>query len=96
VDVADANRVLVDGENFPRMIYPLKRLSLTRMKIDIQKGARTSTLIRASKKADLAAKWATTPIAKKLAQRSLRANLSDLERFQVMIHRKKRALAIRK
>ena len=74
---------------------PLKRLSLTRMKIDIQRGARTGTLIKAARKAGMDAKWAATPIAKKMAQRQTRANLTDLERFQCMINRKKKALAIR-
>lgn len=96
VDVADQNRVLVDGENFPRMIMPLKRLSLTKMKIPIQRGARTGTFLKAAKKAGLAAKWAETPFAKKLVKRNTRANLTDLERFQVMINRKQRSLAIRK
>ena len=96
VDIADSNRVLVDGENFPRMVMPLKRLSLTKMMVPIQRGARTGTLVKAAKKMDLAAKWAETPIAKKLAKRNTRANLSDLERFQVMINRKKRSLAIKK
>ena len=63
VDVADSNRVLVEGENFPRMILPLKRLSLTKMKIEIQRGARTGTFLKAAKKAELAKKWAATPIA---------------------------------
>ena len=96
VDIADENRVLVDAENFPRSIMPLKRLSLTRMKIPIQRGCRTGTLIKVATKEGLAAKWAATPIAKKLVQRNTRANLSDLQRFQVMINRKKRSLAIRK
>ena len=96
VDVADSNRVLVEGENFPRMILPLKRLSLTKMKIAIQRGARTGTFLKAAKKAELSKKWAETPIAKKLAKRATRANLSDLERFQCMISRKKRSLAIKK
>jgi large subunit ribosomal protein L14e len=96
VDIADSNRVLVDGENFPRMILPLKRLSLTRLKINIQRGARTGTFLRVAKKEGLAAKWAQTPIAKKLAQKATRGNLTDLERFQVMINRKKRSLAIKK
>lgn len=95
VDVADENRVLVDGEDFPRMIMPLKRLSLTRMKVAVERGARTGTLLKAVKKGGLAAKWAATPIAKKLAKRETRANLTDLQRFQVMINRKKRSLAIR-
>ena len=96
VDIADSNRVLVDGENFPRMILPLKRLSLTRMKIGIQRGARTGTFLKAAKKEGLAKKWAETPIAKKLAQKATRASLSDLQRFQVMINKKKRSLAIKK
>ena len=96
VDVADENRVMVDAEDFPRMILPLKRLSLTRMKIPIQRGARTGTLIKAAKAAGLADKWSKMPIAKKLAKRETRANLTDLQRFQVMIARKKRSLAIKK
>jgi len=96
VDVADENRVLVDAEDFPRMILPLKRLSLTRMKIPLSRGARTGTLIKSAKKAGLSEKWAETPIAKKLAKRSLRAGLTDLQRFQVMINRKQRSQAIKK
>jgi large subunit ribosomal protein L14e len=96
VDIADASRVLVQGENFPRVIYPLKRLTLTKHKVPIQRGARGGTLLKAAKKIDLAGKWAASPIAKKMAQRTTRARLTDLERFQVMINRKKRSLAIRK
>ena len=81
VDIADENRVLVDAEDFPRMILPLKRLSLTKMKVPIQRGCRTGTLVKAAKKAGLAAKWAEMPIAKKLAKRETRANLTDIQRF---------------
>ena len=96
VDIADENRVLVDGENFPRMIMPLKRLSLTKLMVPIQRGCRTGTLKKAVVSSKLAEKWAAMPIAKKLARRAQRANLTDLQRFQVMINRKKRSLAIRK
>ena len=34
-DIADENRVLVDGPNFKRMIYPLKRLSLTKLRLNL-------------------------------------------------------------
>ena len=47
VDIADANRVLVDGPTtgFPRVLYPLKRLTLTSLKLkDLLKGARTGTV----------------------------------------------------
>ena len=75
---------------------PLKRVSLTKMKIPIARGARTGTLAKAAKKADLTAKWAATPFAKKLAARNTRKNLSDLQRFQVMINKKQRSIAINK
>ena len=46
VDIADANRVLVDepSTGFPRCLYPLKRLTLTNLKVKILRGARTGTL----------------------------------------------------
>ena len=66
------------------------------MKIDIARGARSGTFMKASKKAGLSAQWAKTPFAVKLAKRETRANLSDLARFQVMINRKRRSAAIRK
>ena len=95
VDIADMNRVLVDGEDFPRVIYPLRRLTLTKLRVNILRGARTGTVLKAIKDYDLKAKWAATPVAKKQAQRTTRANLNDLERFQVMINRKRRAYAVR-
>jgi large subunit ribosomal protein L14e len=96
VDIADANRVLVDGENFPRTILPMKRLSLTKTVVPCGRGARTGTLVKATKKAGLSEAWTKTPFMKKLTQRTTRANLTDFERFQVMINRKKRSMAIRK
>ena len=74
----------------------MKRLSLTRMKLPIARGARTSTFMKASKAAKLESQWAATPFAKKLAKRTTRANLTDIERFQVMINRKKRSAAVKK
>ena len=46
VDIADINRVLIDGptSGIPRTLYPLKRLTLTTLKVKILNGARTSTL----------------------------------------------------
>ena len=47
VDIADATRVLVDGPTtgFPRVLYPLKRLTLSSLHIkSLLKGARTGTV----------------------------------------------------
>jgi len=95
VDIADANRVLLDGEDFPRVLYPLNRLTLTKLKIDILRGARTGNVLKAIKAYDLNKKWAASPVAKKAAIRTRRSEINDLERFQVMINRKRRAYAVR-
>ncbi len=46
VDIADGNRVLVDEplSGFPRTLYPIRRLTLTNLKVKILRGARTGTL----------------------------------------------------
>lgn len=69
---------------------------MTRMKIPLKRGARTGTLMKALKANDIDKKWASTPFAKKLVKRETRAGLNDLQRFQVMINRKKRSAAIKK
>ena len=56
--MVDMNRVLVDGlKDFPRVIYPLKRLTLTRLRLNILRGARTGTVDKAAKEFDLDKKW---------------------------------------
>ena len=97
VDIADANRVLVDGgEEFPRVIYPLKRLTLVKLVVPIQRGARTGTLKKATDEFGLKEKWEGTPTFKKITQRETRANLSDWERFKVMRARKNRSHIVKK
>ncbi len=46
VDILDSHRVLVDGPTtgFPRVMYPIKRLSLTGLKVKILRGARRSNV----------------------------------------------------
>jgi large subunit ribosomal protein L14e len=91
VDIADASRDLVDGENVPRTLYPLRRLSLTKLKLDISRGLRTGGLLKKIKEFGLQAKWDSTPIAQKIARQRTRQNLTDFERFSVMINRKRRS-----
>ena len=45
-DILDENRVLLDGPNtgIAREVYPLKRVSLTDLKVTILKGATTGTV----------------------------------------------------
>ena len=97
VDMADQSRVLVDGMgNFPRVMQPLRRLNLTKLRVPILRGARTGTLVKAVKKFDLEAKWAAVPANQKMQRFSSRAAMNDMDRFRVMIGRKQRSYDARK
>ena len=92
----DMNRVLVDGiGHFPRVIYPLRRLTLTRLRISILRGARTGTVRKAAAKFELDKKWAETRACQKLARATARAATTDFDRFKVMVLRKQRGYAVR-
>merc|ERR1719240_20787 len=97
VDIVDMNRVLVDGlENFPRVIYPLRRLTLTRLRIPILRGARTGTLRKAAASFDLMKKWSETRACQKLSRSAARAQTTDFDRFVVMVNRKQRGYVARR
>lgn len=97
VDMVDINRVQVDGfGNFPRVVYPIKRLNLTKLRVPLLRGARTGTLKKAVEKFDLTNKWKATPAALKLGRYAARAATTDFERFSIMIQRKQRSYAVRK
>merc|ERR1712110_807366 len=96
VDIADQNRVLVDGDDFPRVLYPLKRLTPTKIVVPISKGSRTGTLQAAAEEFGLEKKWEESNTAKMLARREKRSELTDFERFAVMRQRKSRSHAVRK
>ena len=96
VDIADQNRVLVDGEDFPRVLYPIKRLTMTKLLVPLSKGARPGTLEAASEEYGLEKKWEETATARMLARREKRAELTDFERFKVMRQRKSRSHAVKK
>merc|ERR1712147_525311 len=83
VDWADAKKILIEGAKFPRCLYPLRRLTMTKVKIPLNRGARSGAVQKA---------WA----AKKVDVKQKRANLDDFARFSVMLNRKARAHAVRK
>ena len=68
VDIVDQNRVLVDGlKAFPRVVYPLRRLTLTRLKVPgVLRGSRTGTLTKLVKSYSLDDKWKATSAFKKM------------------------------
>merc|ERR1719329_1874572 len=79
-------------KSLPRCIYPLRRLSLTKIKVDkVHRGCRTNTLAKKSKSKDILAEFKKTPVSVKMEKYKLRKNLSDFDRFKVMVLRKQRS-----
>merc|ERR1712113_1314325 len=99
VDIVDQKRVIVDGPEsltgVRRHMMPVKRLSLTDFKTTIPRGAREKTLKLALSKDDTMAKWSATAWAKKLKSKETRANMSDFDRFKLMVAKKKRAQVVK-
>jgi large subunit ribosomal protein L14e len=92
VNVIDNKRVLIDGPStvngVPRQVMPLKRLSITSIKVNIRPGARIATLIKAYEAAGVKKQWAESSWAKGIAKHSAKAKLTDFDRFKVMVARK--------
>lgn len=99
IDVIDENRVLVDGPVSITGVHHqeigFKRLMLTDFKVEVKRNARQKALTTAWEEADVMAKWSATAWAKKLENKKKRAAMSDFDRFEVMLARKKRAAAMK-
>ena len=99
VNVLDLKRVLIDGPRevtgVSRQKIPLKRLKLTDFVIKVPVGARPSTLAKALKADDILNKFQTSSEGKKLTMKKARTNITDFERFKLMVARKTKARAIR-
>ncbi len=76
------------------MIYPLKRLKLTRIKLPgVLRGARTGTVATAAKAFNLDAAWSKTSYAKRFDADKKRSATTDFDRFKIMVLRKQRSFA---
>merc|ERR1711965_659532 len=99
IDIVDQKRVVVDGPEkltgVRRHMMPIRRLSLTDFKVSIPRGAREKTLKLAMDKEDVMNKWGQTAWARKLKAQKTRAAMGDLERFRLMVAKKKRAAAVK-
>jgi large subunit ribosomal protein L14e len=100
IDVVDAKRVLVDGPQsitgVHRQVILIKRISLTDIVVRISRNATLKNITKAWKEADALAKWDACAWAKKLASKKTRSNLTDFDRFKVMIAKKQRAEIVTK
>ena len=68
---------------------PIRWLSLTDFKINIGRGASSRVVREALNQAKTIESWEKTTWAKKLASREAKKNLTDFDRFRVMVARKR-------
>lgn len=76
-------RVLIDGpeSGVPRVVANFKDLQLTKFVVKCGPGARTGSVSKAWKKADMSTKWGETAWAKKMERQKLRDNMTDYDRW---------------
>lgn len=93
-------QALIDGaktSGVPRQGISCAHVTLTPILIDkLPRGARSGTVEKYWKKADVDAQWGASAWAKKIAAREARRQLSDFDRFKVMVLRKQRRYQVRK
>lgn len=73
----------------PRHVTSVKRISLTDHVIKVSHDARDAKVTKELEVAKVLDKWKASSWAKKRAARAAKANLSDFDRFKVMVARKK-------
>merc|ERR1719473_2005020 len=76
-------------------MMPVRRLSLTDFKAKIVRGAREKTLKKALDSDEIMKKWSESAWAKKLKAKEVRKNMTDFDRFKLMIAKKKRSAAVK-
>ena len=94
VDIADQNRVLIDGPHVHRRLISLKRLVLTDIKIEVIRGAKSPAVKKAFVDQKVQEAWDSSSFGKRIAAKKASAKLNDLQRFELMINRKRRAHAV--
>ncbi|ODQ64180.1 hypothetical protein NADFUDRAFT_47451 [Nadsonia fulvescens var. elongata DSM 6958] len=99
VEIVDHKRVLIDGPSsgVPRQAVALAHVTLTPLVVaGIARGAGSAAVAKKWEAASIASKWESSAWAKKIAQRETRSQLSDFERFQVVVLKKQRRYALKK
>lgn len=83
-NVIDLNRLLVDDGSLNRYTVSVKNIKMTDLSVKIAAGARPGTVKKAFAAADVANKFVATDLAKGIARKDTRANLTDFDRFKLM------------
>lgn len=99
VEIVDHRRVLIDGPKtgVPRQAISLNQVVLTPHVIaKIPRAAGSTAVAKKWESSGVEAKWNVSAWAKKIVQRQRRRELTDFERFQVVVLKKQRRYAVKK
>src|SRR6185437_11386823 len=97
-EIVDQNRAIIDGpsSDVPRHVASFRHLMLTKMVVkNIFRGNGSKTVKKHFDEQGIAEKWAQSSTAKRAAQKNIRAELTDFDRFKVMVLQKKRSRIIK-
>lgn len=89
VDVISDKRVLIDGENIQRQAIPIRRLQLLSNKVGVLRGTRSGKVKSILKKEGIQKKYNESSLGRAYAAQVRRENLTDFERFKVLVLRRK-------
>ncbi|KAK4055997.1 hypothetical protein OIO90_002992 [Microbotryomycetes sp. JL221] len=93
VEIVDHNRALIEGPStgVPRQVFTYRRLVLTPFVLKkLPRAAGSATVKKAFDAAGVSEKWEKSAWAQKRKASEARRNLSDFDRFQVMLLKKQR------
>lgn len=93
----NSEKVLIDGVDCVRRDICLSHVELTPLLIEkLPRGAGTKAVIKKWKLADIDNKWAGSSWCKRLEVRNRRRNLTDFEKFELMILKKRKRYNVRR
>lgn len=97
IDVIDGRRALVDGTSTGvlRQQIPFARLSLTEFVIPVKRNQSSANVTKIFAENEIIKKWEASTAGRSEASKLRRANLTDLERFQLLVSQKKKSLLVR-
>jgi large subunit ribosomal protein L14e len=98
VDVVDSKRALVDGPTtgVQRQQMPFSRLSLTEFVLPIKRNQKSKNVGKSFDENEIVKKWSGSAAGHHHSSSLRRANLTDFERFKLMVAQKKKSLALKR
>merc|ERR1712112_99913 len=83
VDVINQNRALIEGPGISRQSMNIKNLYLTKLKVKINHSAKSSIVKKAWEEGEVSKKFEASGWGQRIKKATIRANLSDFEKFKV-------------